>query len=249
MLLTLDLGNTFIKSAVFKELTLIETYTFKKNNIFESISLIITKNIQITDIIISSVLYFDIDSLKSSFLNINFHYINHQTKFPFANLYSTPNTIGIDRLVVAAGATYTFPKTNRLIIDAGTCVTYDFVNDKDEYLGGAISPGLSLRYQSLHNFTEKLPLLSPTAPKHFIGNSTPNCIHTGINIGLALEIDGFIELYKQKYNNLTVILTGGDSDFLAKQLKNIIFANRNFLNESLAIIFKKNITDDKKNNI
>ena len=152
-------------------------------------------------------------------------------------------------MVLAAGATYLFPKTNRLIIDAGTCITYDFVNAKNEYLGGAISSGLGLRYKSVYEHTDKLPLLLPSYPDSYLGTTTKECLHAGISLGTTLEIDGFINLYKEKYTDLTIILTGGDADFLAKQLKNIIFANQNFLAESLCAIFYNNISHDKKDPI
>jgi type III pantothenate kinase len=149
--------------------------------------------------------------------------------------------LGIDRLVLAAGATLFYPNQNRLVIDAGTCVTYDFVSADNVYLGGAISPGLRLRYQSLHQHTAKLPLLALEEATYFIGNSTEKAIHSGVGNGLAYEIDGFIEAYRASYSNFIIILTGGDAEFLAKRLKNTIFANSNFLLESLNQIFQYKI--------
>ena len=169
---------------------------------------------------------------------VKVHFVSNNSIFPFENLYQTTKTLGIDRLVLATGAVIRFPGQNRLVIDAGTCVTYDFINDKNQYLGGAISPGIRLRYQSLHNYTAKLPLLSIQEPDNFIGNSTQNSIHSGIINGLTNEIDGFIDEYKQQYSNFIIILTGGDAEFLAKRLKNTIFANPNFLLESLNQTFQ-----------
>jgi type III pantothenate kinase len=131
-----------------------------------------------------------------------------------------------------------FPNRNRLMIDAGTCVTYDFVSADNQYLGGAISPGIRLRYESLHQYTAKLPLLEKENPKKLIGDSTFQAIHTGVIQGLTNEIDGFIDQYKLQYSNFIIILTGGDTDFLAKRLKNTIFANSNFLLESLNQFFQ-----------
>ncbi|MGK4566100.1 type III pantothenate kinase [Flavobacterium sp. 3HN19-14] len=164
-------------------------------------------------------------------------FITHNDSFPFQNDYETPLTLGIDRMVLAAGATLQFPNRNRLVIDAGTCVTYDFVDENNHYLGGAISPGFRLRYESLHNYTAKLPLLPLENPEHFIGKSTNYAIHSGVVNGLVNEIDGFISQYQQQYSNFTIILTGGDAEFLAKRLKNTIFANSNFLLESLNALF------------
>ena len=174
---------------------------------------------------------------------VEIHFITHESKFPFTNLYSTPKTLGIDRMVLAAGAVLQFPNQNRLIIDAGTCITYDFINSNDNYLGGAISPGLRLRYEALHQQTAKLPLLTNSYPENFIGNSTKESIHSGVINGVVLEIDGFIELYKTQYPKFIIILTGGDTEFLAMRLKNTIFANSNFLLESLNQTFQFNQND------
>ena len=172
------------------------------------------------------------------------HFLSHEDSFPFQNCYATPKTLGIDRMVLAAGATLQFPSQNRLVIDAGTCVTYDFIDEENNYLGGAIAPGLRLRYEALHNFTAKLPLLSLESPNNFIGTSTSESIHSGVVNGFVYEIDGFINEYKARYSNFIIILTGGDTDFLAKRLKNTIFANSNFLLESLNQTFQYKIKND-----
>jgi type III pantothenate kinase len=130
------------------------------------------------------------------------------------------------------------------VIDAGTCVTFDFIDENNNYLGGAISPGLRLRYEALHNFTAKLPLLTLENPKHFIGNSTAESIHSGVVNGLVYEIDGFIDDFKAQNSKFIIILTGGDTEFLAKRLKNTIFANSNFLLESLNQTFQYKIKND-----
>jgi type III pantothenate kinase len=146
-------------------------------------------------------------------------------------------------MLLAAGAVFQFPNKNRLVIDAGTCITYDFIDENDNYLGGAISPGISLRYQSLHNYTDKLPLLSTEIPEELIGNSTNQSIHSGVINGVTLEIEGFVSSNLYRNDNFIIILTGGDSDFLAKRLKNTIFANPNFLLESLNQTYQFNHND------
>ncbi len=127
-----------------------------------------------------------------------------------------------------------------MIIDAGTCITYDFITSENVYLGGAISPGIRLRYQSLNNLTENLPLLEKKAPKNLIGNSSKESIHSGVINGVLMEIDGAIQEYNKKNKDLTVILTGGDANFLSKRLKSSIFANSNFLLEGLNFILELN---------
>ena len=147
-------------------------------------------------------------------------------------------------MVLAAGAVLKFPQQNRLIIDAGTCITYDYINCENQYLGGAISPGFRLRYQSLNNYTAKLPLLTLENQIEFIGNSTEQSIHSGVVNGLINEVNGFIEKFESQNSNFIIILTGGDADFLAKRLKNTIFANSNFLIESLNHIYQYNNQND-----
>lgn len=244
MVLTIDVGNTRIKGAVFEEYKTVEFFIFSKDEIQEKIESILKKYEKVVYLVVASVGSID----KNSFLyfqkKLDVWFVSHEDAFPFANNYATPKTLGIDRMVLAAGATLQFQGQNRLIIDAGTCVTYDFVDQNDVYHGGAISPGLRLRYESLHNFTEKLPLLTVESPKDFIGDSTAEAIHSGVVNGLVYEINGFVDEYQSKYSNFIIILTGGDTEFLAKRLKNTIFANSNFLLESLNQIFQYKIEND-----
>jgi len=119
-------------------------------------------------------------------------------------------------------------------------MTYDFTESQNHYLGGAISPGLQLRYNAMHNVTAKLPLLYPEMPDTFIGNTTAGAMHSGVVNGVLYEIEGFVERYREQYQALTIILTGGDAEFLAKRLKNTIFANSNFLLEGLNLLYLYN---------
>ena len=238
MILAVDVGNTRIKAAVFEGDMLVENFVFVKNELQKNIQNILKKYKKVADLVISSVG----DVEKKSFLefenDLKVHFMSHESNFPFVNCYATPKTLGIDRMVLAAGATLQFPDQNRLVIDAGTCVTFDFIDQNNNYLGGAIAPGLRLRYEALHNFTAKLPLLTLESPEGLIGNSTVGSIHSGVVNGLVYEIDGFIDEYSRLYSNFIIILTGGDTEFLAKRLKNTIFANSNFLLESLSQTFQ-----------
>ncbi len=240
MLLAIDIGNTRIKAAVFEANTLLELFVFANEELLQKSTCILHQYPNITSIVVASVGKTEINDLKSLENKVQIHFISHENKFPFQNHYTTPSTLGIDRLVLATGATLQFPNQNRLIIDAGTCITYDFVNDSNQYLGGAITPGISMRYEALNHFTEKLPLLSKSVPDNFIGNSTSQSIHSGVINGTLYEIEGFIKEYKTQYAKFIIILTGGDSDFLAKRLKNNIFAHSNFLLESLNQTFQYN---------
>ncbi len=241
MLLAIDVGNTKVKAAVFESNTLLHKEIFETNQFKNTIDKILKAYPFIKNMIVASVGKIEKDDFL--YFKIKVLFVSNTDTFPFQNLYTTPNTLGIDRLVLSAGAVLKYPKQNRLIIDSGTCITYDFVDENDNYLGGAISPGIRLRYEALHNYTANLPLLSKEEPMHTIGNATNQSIHSGVINGLAHEIDGFIETYSNNYKNFIIILTGGDAEFLAKRLKNTIFANQNFLLESLNQLFQYNPND------
>jgi len=244
MILAVDIGNTRIKAAVFEDATLLETFVFMKTELQKNIHNILKAHENITHLVVASVSDVEKQAFSAFENAVNIHFLSNKDSFPFVNCYETPKTLGIDRLVLAAGATLQFPNQNRLVIDAGTCVTYDFIDENNNYLGGAISPGLKLRYEALHHFTAKLPLLSLESPQHLIGNSTTESIHSGVVNGLVFEIDGVINQYKAQFSNFIIILTGGDTEFLAKRLKNTIFANSNFLLESLNQTFQYKIKND-----
>ena len=253
MLLAVDVGNTKIKVAVFEGSNLIERIDFYSSELQKQIEFTLNKYQSISDLVVASVGNIPKEAFLVFEKQLNVHIITHKTTFPFYNKYETPHSLGIDRMVLASGAVLNFPKQNRLVIDAGTCITYDFIDENDNYLGGAISPGIRLRYESLHNYTAKLPLLSlelfeeqsKNSEQHeFIGNSTSNSIHFGVLNGVQNEIEGFIAQYQRVYPKFIIILTGGDTEFLAKRLKNTIFANSNFLLESLNQTFQyKNQND------
>ena len=240
MNLIVDIGNTYIKLAVFEGDTLNFKKIIKSEFFLDEVNQLLKKNPFIKKAIVSSVGKSKKDDI--SYLKKKLHVLelNSNTPLPFINKYDTPNSLGIDRLALVCASVFQFPNNNVLILDAGTCITYDFVTDKNEYLGGAISPGIQLRYKSLHTFTANLPLLQTEVPENIIGNSTSNSIHSGVVYGVLNEIDGVIDTYKQKYSDLTVILTGGDANFLSKQLKSSIFANSNFLLEGLNTILQFN---------
>ncbi len=236
MLLTIDVGNSRIKVAVFEHNKQVDFFIFEANEALKNFENIFEKYPNLQKIILSSVGKLEkevVDFIQNRFPT---EIIDHKSKFPFTNLYATPETLGIDRMVLAAGATLMYPNQNRLIIDAGTCITYDFVNAENQYLGGAISPGIKIRYKSLNNYTSKLPLLTLSEDFEIIGNSTKSAIHSGVINGVIFEIEGFISQYSLKNQDLTIILTGGDAEFLAKRLKSTIFANSNFLLESLNLL-------------
>ncbi|MDQ5928358.1 MAG: Type pantothenate kinase [Bacteroidota bacterium] len=244
MILAIDIGNSRTKAAVFENDTIFESFVFETISFEKKILEILENNHFISHLVVASVGLIDKTAFETFKKRVEIHFVSHQDPFPFKNKYQTPQTLGIDRIVLAAGAVLKHPNQNRLVIDAGTCITYDFMNQNNEYLGGAIAPGLGMRYKALNHYTAKLPLLENEAPTFFIGNSTAQSIHSGVVNGLIFEIDGFIDQYKVLYSNFIIILTGGDAVFLAKRLKNTIFANSNFLLESLNQTFQYKIKND-----
>ncbi|WCO01188.1 type III pantothenate kinase [Psychroserpens ponticola] len=240
MNLIIDVGNTLVKLAVFQDDVLFEKITVQHDGFINAVRKVLNKYPIITKGIISSVGKLNNQDVQIVASEIELLVLNSETKQPYKNLYKTPKTLGVDRIALVSASVEQFPDMNVLIIDAGTCITYDFINTQNEYFGGAISPGIRLRYHSLHNLTANLPLLESKLPKSLIGNTTESSIHSGVVFGVLKEIEGVINEYKEKYSDLTVILTGGDANFLSKQLKNGIFANSNFLLEGLNFILEYN---------
>ena len=197
---------------------------------------------KIKGLILSSVNHFSSETLQELKLKCTLLIVDSDIKIPFKNDYLSPKTLGSDRVALISASINRFSNKNVLIIDAGTCITFDFITNSNSYLGGAISPGIEMRYKALHQNTANLPLLEVKRPQCLIGNSTNNSIHSGVVNGVLKEIEGVIGEYEKKYNDLKVILTGGDGNFLSKQLKSSIFANSNFLLEGLnnLLEFNKN---------
>ncbi|WP_019668945.1 type III pantothenate kinase [Eudoraea adriatica] len=240
MNLIVDVGNTNIKLAVFSGNTLLWQQKHEPDDFPKEVKKVFKKYPAIQAAMISSVGLFDEKYISVLSVFAEVHLLSHSTKIPFKNSYATPQTLGMDRVALATAAFYQNSGANTLVIDAGTCITYDMMNDYGEYLGGAISPGLRMRYSALHEYTAKLPLLEPQDILDIIGNSTNASIHSGVLNGICREIDGVIDQYQSRFEDLTVILTGGDAQILSKRLKNTIFANSNFLLEGLNYLLEYN---------
>lgn len=183
---------------------------------------------QLSQAILSSVKPVDDELLQ--FLSGNFDLfieLDHQTEIPIKNRYETPETLGKDRLAAAVGANELFPDQNILIIDAGTAITYDLVSEKNEFIGGNISPGLQMRFKALNQFTGKLPLVSHSDEFQPVGRNTTDAIRAGVQNGILYEIAQTIELFNKNYQNLQIVMTGGDSIFFDKKLNYTIFVHFN----------------------
>ncbi|RNC84134.1 MAG: type III pantothenate kinase [Winogradskyella sp.] len=240
MNLIIDVGNTFVKFAVFEHNTLIHKESFTLEEFKKRFKSIKKKFPRLLSCIVSSVGRLKKDEVNAIVKDLNLLVLNSDTKVPFKNTYKTPKTLGVDRLALVSASILNYSNNNVLIIDAGTCITYDFITHENKYIGGAISPGIRLRYKSLNNLTANLPLLETETPKIITGNTTETSIHSGVVFGVIKEIDGVIDTYTEKYSDLTVILTGGDAKLLSEQLKNSIFANSDFLLEGLNYILEFN---------
>ena len=169
-----------------------------------------------------------------------FHKLSHNTKLPFTTPVGKPETIGADRLALCAAAVEFFPQRNNLVIALGTCITYNFINKYHEFTGGGISPGMDMRFKSLNTFTALLPVIKEDWNFPLIGYDTRTNILSGVILGMAKEIDGFIDAYSARYNNFNVLLTGGNSAYFVPHLKNQIFADPDLLFKGLYAISECN---------
>jgi len=190
--------------------------------------------------ILSSVINHDeeIENILSS--KTRFHKLTYLSKLPFTTPVAKPETIGADRLALVAAAVHFHPEKNNLVVGLGTCITYNFINKSHEFLGGAISPGMEMRLKSLNHYTAKLPLLTPDWNVPLIGYDTNTNILSGVVIGMAKEIDGFVNTYEERYGNFNALLTGGDIAILASHLKKKIFADPELIFKGLYAISEVN---------
>lgn len=238
--LVIDIGNTRTKVAVFINNELV--YNFPTNQLSESdIQNLKLQYPDIDKVIVSSVQHTN-DELLNKF-ELHFGYLlhlDHLTPLPIQNLYETPNTLGKDRIAAAVGGNHLYPNTNLLIIDAGTAITYDFVNEKNQYLGGFITPGLNMRFKALHHFTKKLPLLSTTTPQNLEGKNTQESIIGGIQYGLEGELYRIIDHFSKNADKISIILTGGDKNYFEKLLKSYKFVSLEITLLGLNIILNFN---------
>ena len=224
--LVIDIGNTYSKLAVFKQKELIHYQRLTALDETSLTSLIV--QYQIKNVIVSSVKQ-NISEL-AAFLKQKINYISFTTAITAGvkNNYQTLATLGLDRWAKVIAAHCLYPGEACLMIDAGTCVTYDVLNANSEYFGGSISLGINMRFKALNHYTSRLPLVNWTNEEEIIplGTTTENALKNGVLQGLINEIEGFIASENKKNKALKVILTGGDGDFLNKQLKNSIFASQ-----------------------
>jgi|688.fasta_scaffold188198_2 type III pantothenate kinase len=232
MNLCIDEGNTALKFALFEQNKILHSGTELGN----------LDTDEVEQIIISSVLSDSAAIAWCQQKGLSFHLLSSQSKLPFRLNYNTPETLGNDRLAAIAGAMLHFPGQNNLVIVAGSCITYNFIESENVFHGGAISPGIKMRFKALNHFTARLPLISweGIVPEQIIGSDTNSSMTSGVVYGAISEIEGIIKRYEDRFANLNIILSGGDAPFLVSQLKNNIFARPELLLEGLNHILNHN---------
>ncbi len=230
MKLVVDIGNTLVKFAVFKQNEIVALEYLKTIGATD-LEEIIKSYPELTSGIVSTVRDESLNFFHDFSQQVRFIEFDFQTKLPVKNLYMSPKTLGKDRIASTVGAWELFKNTNILIIDVGTSITYDLLTAKGEYLGGGISPGIEMRFKALHTFTDKLPLVQPEWDNAtpLIGNTTESSILSGVQHAVLCEVDGMIDQYKQQFSELKIIVTGGDHKYFDKYLKNNIFAAPNLV--------------------
>jgi len=235
-----DFGNTRLKAGVFEGNNLREVITLE-NDEPQTIGLLLDAK-KADRSVLSSVINHHPDLEKLLAQKTKFHKLDHHSKLPFSTPVGKPETIGADRLALCAAAVHLFPNAHNLVVGLGTCITFNFINKYHEFLGGSISPGMEIRFKSLQEFTAKLPLIKKEWSFPLIGYDTKTNILSGVILGMAKEIDGIIDSYRDKYANFNVLLTGGDTTHFVSYLKNKIFADPDLLFKGLYAIGENNYT-------
>jgi len=233
--LIIDFGNTLTKVGFYESNTL--AYLHTTNNLsLKTLKDLIEEHAPVKAAILSSVINYPEEINKYLKLNFTFIELDEHIDIPLKNCFQTPETLGKDRLAAVVAANSLYKNQNIMVINAGTCITYDLVNCENEYLGGAISPGTTIRFKALHTFTDKLPLIENSMPPTIVGKTTQECILSGVMNGALAEMDGMIDFFRSHYPDLKIILSGGDAKYFDNRLKNSTFAFPNIVLNGLNII-------------
>lgn len=240
MNLCIDQGNSSTKIAVFDQNELIETASYEQFSFYQVEA--ISQRFPIDNCIFSSVVL-ENEELLRVLINkwSDLIVLSHSTPIPIDNQYKTPKTLGNDRVAAVVGASFLKPQTDILVIDAGTAITYDFIDANSIYWGGNIAAGLDIRLRAISEFTQKLPLVEAQLDSPILGNDTQSALLSGALYGIVFEIDGYINLLKIKYPQLLVFLTGGSIFYFETKLKYAIFAERNLVLIGLNRILRYNV--------
>ena len=240
MQLVIDIGNTLIKCYVFDGNIILDSFSEELINWEFPLNKIKKSYPGLSKAILSDVNGSFEKPLQFALKKFQWFRCSIDLKLPFTTRYNPSLELGEDRIALLAASAYLYPKQDVLVIDLGSCITYDLLNREAVHQGGSISPGFSTRYKSMHRYSGKLPLLIPKKIKEDFGRSSETALHSGVYNGIINELKGVIEAYQLKYEHLTIILTGGDAEMLPKPFKNSIFAHSNFLAKGLNHILVMN---------
>lgn len=242
MIFCFDLGNSRLKCGVMQQGELLREVFFTEENLLEEVRVALGEYKPVASILSSVVDHpqalEDLLAAHTSFLKLH-----HTLPLPIQLAYEKPETLGVDRIALAAGAWSMFPGQHSLIIGTGSAITYNFVHKTGVFLGGGISPGIDMRFRALHAFTDKLPEIKQDAQYSFIGYNTKQSILSGVQEGALAEVEGMIAAYGRRYSNFNALLTGGNLEFFASRLKSKIFASPYLLYKGLNSIVERNVLD------
>ncbi|MGF1638772.1 MAG: type III pantothenate kinase [Cyclobacteriaceae bacterium] len=241
MQVVIDIGNTRTKIGLFDGNNFVRTeFVTDETQVADVIS-----NLRPSSIILSSVGN-DMDELREILKEfcpvLKF---KNTTPVPIELDYESRDTLGVDRLAGVVGAFTLFPGHACLVIDAGTCITYDVIDADGVYRGGAISPGTAMRFKAMHKFTARLPMKELSENLSLPGKDTGNCMNSGVAYGTAFEMEGMIDYFEKQYRPLKTILCGGDAIFFESKIKRYIFANSDLVLVGLNSILQYNEFDQK----
>lgn len=241
--LCIDWGNSLVKIALFDQNDkLTEKYTLQPDEVIDMLHKQIVPRRSFDGAIVSSVTN-QHGELVSALQEItpNVIVLNSGTKVPLLNAYSSSETLGADRIALACAAQSEYPNKNNLVVCVGTCITYNFVGKNKTFRGGAISPGVQMRLNAMHEFTERLPAVKVDGDLMLIGFDTATGMRSGAVLGTTAEIDGIIAMYEAQYPDFNAILTGGDASLFVGKLKSKIFADPEIVLKGLNQILKYNV--------
>ncbi|MEZ5016617.1 MAG: type III pantothenate kinase [Flavipsychrobacter sp.] len=238
--LCIDWGNSLVKAGIFNGEKLEEKYVFHGQNGGEQITALLDKHDPVAAIMCT--VSNDSDSAESIIGDRVKKYIklDNNTPLPIMNAYTSPGSLGADRLALAVGAYVKYPNKNNLVVSLGTCITYNFIQSTRTFRGGAISPGLHMRLNAMHHFTDRLPEVKLDGEVLMLGYDTETGIRGGAVCGMIAEIDGMVTDFSSQYPDFNAVLTGGDMSFFEGKLKSEIFADPDLLLTGLNLILKHN---------
>jgi len=236
--LCLDFGNTRMKCGVFVDGEFQDEQILENDH--EDTIRALLDRYQPSRTILSSVIHHNPRMEELLRATTHFHKLDHHSKVPVTTPVGKPETIGADRLALVVAAVTLFPGKNNLVIGLGSAITYNYINKDKEFIGGGISPGMEMRFRSLHEYTAKLPLVKADWNFPLAGYDTRTNILSGVILGMAKEIDGIIEAYQEKYDNFNVLMSGGDSAYFTRHLKSKIFADPYLIYKGLYAISEFN---------